>query len=168
MFWRQLVVTRNTCPQPPVASFDALADLEHAAPGELAAIRYLSAHARPGERLLCAVGESYRPSSSLLATATGLPTLLGWVGHEQQWRGSRWRELENRRTDFIAEMFTSAREERLALLLARWKVRWVLLGSEERRAYALTPAREEEIASALTTVVERNGVRLLRVGAEER
>ena len=157
-------------PETPAWSFDALVDLPRTAPGQLAAIRHLALHARPGERVLAAVGESYRVESALVATATGRPTLLGWVGHEQQWRGRSWRELEARRGDAIEEIYTMAEGDRLALLLARWRIGWILLGPEERRRYGLAPEREVRLAtsSGITTALEEGGVRLLRVAGAGR
>lgn len=155
-------------PVTPAWSFDALDDLPRSAPGELAAIRLLATSSRPGERVLAAAGESYRVASSLVATATGRPTLLGWTGHELQWRGSRWRELAGNRAEIVEEIYREAHGDRLALLLNRWRVRYVLLGPEERRSYGLTPEREAELSAGLTTVVDQDGVLLLRVDGATR
>ncbi|MDK2971231.1 MAG: hypothetical protein PWP23_986 [Candidatus Sumerlaeota bacterium] len=64
---------------------------------DAAAIAWLNANARPGDRLLEAppdfniqarapLSASYSPVGRF-AAATGIPTLVGWAHHELQWRG---------------------------------------------------------------------------------
>ena len=60
--------------------------------------------------------------------------------------------------------------DRLALLLARWRIGWILLGPEERRRYGLAPEREVRLATStgIATALEEGGVRLLRVAGAGR
>ncbi|HEV2527858.1 MAG TPA: DUF2298 domain-containing protein [Thermomicrobiales bacterium] len=59
-------------------------------PDEMAAVDWLSANTEPGDRVLEAAGCSYQIleqiPANLVSVATGLPTLIGWTGHESQWR----------------------------------------------------------------------------------
>jgi uncharacterized membrane protein len=62
-------------------------------PDDVAAIRWLNDHARDGDVLLEGPGCQYRilyelPTSRFSAF-TGIPTLIGWAGAEQQWRGGQ-------------------------------------------------------------------------------
>jgi uncharacterized membrane protein len=57
---------------------------------ELAAIEFIRANASPDSVLLEAPGCSYQPISripfSRVSVFTGVPTVIGWTGHEGQWR----------------------------------------------------------------------------------
>ena len=55
--------------------------------GEYEAIQWLRDEA-PWGRIVEAVGDDYSEYGRISAS-TGLPTILGWKGHEHQWRGSR-------------------------------------------------------------------------------
>ena len=67
-------------------TLDGLAFLAEARPGEYEAIRWLRAEASQDDGLLEAVGPDYSDHGRISA-ATGVPTVLGWAGHERQWRG---------------------------------------------------------------------------------
>ena len=56
------------------------------APGRLEAIAWLNDHAPADAVVLETVGEDYsRVGHARISTFTGLPTVLGWPGHELQW-----------------------------------------------------------------------------------
>ena len=85
------------------------------------------ARGRPGDGIVESAGISYQPLSSLLGTWTAGHTVLGWTGHQQQWRpgtplpdpGRYFRQPE--------------------LFLADPRLRWMLVDAGAREAYALTP-----------------------------
>ena len=60
---------------------------------DVAAIRWLNDHAKPGDIVLEAPGCGYTINSELptsrFSTFTGIPTVIGWNGHETQWRGGQ-------------------------------------------------------------------------------
>jgi uncharacterized membrane protein len=57
------------------------------------AIRWLNEHAKPNDVLLEAPGCGYTINGELptgrFSTFTGIPTVIGWNGHERQWRGGQ-------------------------------------------------------------------------------
>ena len=108
-------------------SLDALAHLRREAPAEAALLAWVERNVPPGTRVLQAEGESYRPESVRLSTATGRPALLGWVGHEQQWRGREWGRLAAGRADAIRRLYEGP-EGRSPRLLARLAGRCVSFG----------------------------------------
>ncbi|MGH9176555.1 MAG: hypothetical protein ACRD1H_19460, partial [Vicinamibacterales bacterium] len=67
--------------------------IERVAPGEQAAIDWLVQHADPGDAVVEAPGCSYvnvaGVPTSRLSAFSGVPTLVGWWGHEWQWRRGR-------------------------------------------------------------------------------
>ena len=142
------------------AGLDALAYLDRAAPGEAAALRWARAELDPHEALLLeAVGPSYG-SGNRVSAASGVPTLLGWPGHELQWR----------RDPPIGELLAlverayaaGATEETRRLLRGRG-VTHVYLGAEERRQHGDGVAQRFE---GWPVVFEAAGVRVVRVPSE--
>ncbi len=72
-----------------------------------------------------------------VAAATGLPTVLGWKGHQQQWRGgdpAALAELEPR-CSAVDTIFRTLDPATARDLLANYKVTYVYLGQLERRLY---------------------------------
>ena len=62
--------------------------LERGAPADHRAIEWLRQNA-PGRPVVVeAVGGDYTEHARV-STFSGLPTMIGWVGHELQWRGER-------------------------------------------------------------------------------
>lgn len=68
---------------------DGMAYIGELAPGELAAMHWIRDNASEDDVLLEALGCSYQVNSGLptsgMSAFTGVPTVLGWPGHERQW-----------------------------------------------------------------------------------
>ena len=70
-----------------------------------------------------------------VSSRTGLPTILGWAGHEEQWRGNR-RSFQERLQD-VMEIYTGSDIEETRELLAKYDVTYVYVGPLERSLYGL-------------------------------
>lgn len=72
---------------------DGMAYVGRSSTDELAALRWLAANARPDDVVLEAAGCPYQPigrvPTSRVSAFTGVPTVLGWDGHERQWRNGQ-------------------------------------------------------------------------------
>jgi YYY domain-containing protein len=110
---------------------DGLRWLAATAPGDVAAIAWLRERAPRASVVLESVGEDYSAfGHARISTFTGLPTVLGWPGHEVQWDhdpGTRREDVERLYTLTDA---AAARE-----LLSRYRVRYVVVGPLERADY---------------------------------
>ena len=104
--------------------------LKRSAPGEYAAIEWLRDET-PWGRIVEAVGDDYSEFARI-SSSTGLPTLLGWKGHELQWRQSS--SFQGREED-VRTIYSSADSGQVSYLLDSYDVRYVYLGSRERRTY---------------------------------
>ena len=102
----------------------------HVQPDETAAIAWLET--APDGVLLEAVGGSYT-GYARISTNSGLPTVLGWPGHESQWRGG-YEEMGSRQSD-IEKIYTLSNWEETKRLLAQYEVRYVIVGGLERSTY---------------------------------
>jgi len=64
---------------------------------------------------------------------TGLPTLLGWGGHEHQWRGDY--EEPARREQDIERLYTTTDNAETIMLLDEYGIEYVYIGPLERSRY---------------------------------
>ena len=113
-------------------TLDALAYLDVRDRGAAAALRWVRTNL-DGERhtLLEAVGSSYSTGNAVSA-ASGVPTLLGWPGHQVQWRA---RAPVAARQSTVDEVYREGATPRIQGFLAHLGVTHIYLGSEERRQY---------------------------------
>ena len=88
--------------------------------------------AAPDGVILEAVGGSYT-GYARISTNSGLPTVLGWPGHESQWRGG-YEEMGSRQGD-VEIIYTSNDWEETRTLLEKYNVRYVIVGGLERATY---------------------------------
>ena len=120
-------------------TFDGLAYLQRSDPGEYEAIKWLRDEA-PWGRIVEAVGGDrddqdgdYDPKYGRISASTGFPTVLGWQGHEHQWRGSR-RPFDGRKEQ-VAQVYRSDDPEQVRRLLDTYDMRYVYVGARERSKY---------------------------------
>jgi YYY domain-containing protein len=124
--------------------------------GGKAAIAWLRSRAAPGSVILEAAqilnaqgvaegaaapicGGSYNGDGFAgVSAASGLPTVLGWKGHEEQWRGgdpTAAAQLQPRCND-VYQIYSTTDAGQARDLLAKYSVRYVYVGGLERRDYA--------------------------------
>jgi uncharacterized membrane protein len=133
-------------------TLDGLDFLNSNSRGEYVAIQWLRDQA-PWGRIVEAVGDDYSEYGRISAS-TGLPTVLGWKGHELQWRGGT-RLLDGREED-IATIYRSEDGEEVGRLLERYEVRYVYLGRRERASYG--GRHLADFDGILRTVFQQDGV----------
>ena len=78
------------------------------------------------------MGDDYSEYGRISAS-TGLPTVLGWKGHEHQWRGST--VLFHGREEQVAEIYGSDDPDKALSLLETYDIRYVYMGHRERDKY---------------------------------
>lgn len=95
-------------------------------PDEAAAIEWL--RTAPDGIVAEAVGGSYS-GYARIATYSGLPTVLGWPGHESQWRGGT-EELGSRHDD-ITVLYTTSHWSIANEIILKYNIRYVYVGPLE-------------------------------------
>ncbi len=136
---------------------------------ELAVIDWIRSNSRPESVVLEAKGASYRANTARISAATGRATLLGWDGHEAQWRGRAYGEMADGRVEAIREIYQFPRPSTLEETLNRWQIDYVLVGPEERAQYGVTPVLEERLGQILELAYDQGGYRIYRAkGASDR
>jgi YYY domain-containing protein len=127
-------------------TLDGLAYVKAQSPAEYAAIAWLRDEATPGN-LVEAVGDDYSEYGRISA-ATGRPAVMGWKGHEHQWRGTT--QLFSGREEDVARIYQAADPDVVRQLLDQYDVRYVYLGHRERTKYGIDrlPAAEGLLETA--------------------
>jgi len=89
--------------------------------------------------VLEAVGGSYSAEGfGGVSAASGLATVLGWPGHEDQWRGgdpSARAQIGPRQED-VKTIYTTLNADEALALLKKYKVDYVYVGQLERNTFA--------------------------------
>lgn len=124
---------------------------------DYAAISWLNEHVDGAPVILETPGGGYVYEGRVSAH-TGLPTVLGWIGHEHQWRGS-YDEL-SRRQDDVKTLYSSVNVEEVLTLLEKYDIRYVYVGPLERSQYPVEGLAK--FAGMLDTVYEAGGVVIYR------
>ena len=107
--------------------------LRQSAPGEYDAIMWLKTEAEPG-RIVEAAGDGYSDYGRVSA-ATGRATVLGWEGHQRQWRGEEHDQVLAGRRHDVAAIYQGNDGGEVERLLQLYGARWVVVGPRERNAY---------------------------------
>lgn len=118
-------------------TLDGNAHLERYNPDEMEAIRWL--RQAPLGNVVEAVGGSYNAAFARVSTLSGQPTLLGWPGHESQWRGGD--ELFRGRAEDIETIYRSAGWNEILPILQRYQVRYIFVGGAENSTYKVNTAK---------------------------
>jgi YYY domain-containing protein len=100
-------------------------------PDEEDAIRWLS-QAQYGY-VAEAIGGQYSEYARV-STESGLPAVLGWPGHEDQWRGGRT-EIGSRETD-VQDLYQANSWQEAQAILDEYNIRYIFVGSLERIKYS--------------------------------
>jgi uncharacterized membrane protein len=125
------IVTRLDERPPNGPSLDGLAFLS---PDDRAAVRWLADQNGPGGRAVIAegLGDEYSLAARM-STYSGATSVLGWAGHELQWRGPI-PEFSTRQSD-LAALYRDAPVEGLRAILDRYAIQYVVVGDIERNTY---------------------------------
>ena len=144
-------------------TLDGLAYLRQYNAGDYAAIQWIKSNVSAARVMLEASGGSYdRDGAGRFSMSTGIPTLLGWDGHEAQWRGRAYGEMVKGRPEAIEAIYRTATANELNSLLNQWGVDYIVVGQLERNKYRLQPTALTRLDRSLDLVYDQDGVRIYR------
>ena len=131
------LLTKTNNFKPPFGwTLDGAAYIERNSPDDAAAIRWL--RSAPLGVIAEAVGGSYTDYARI-STHTGLPTVLGWIGHEGQWRGG-YEEQGTRQRD-LETLYITPHWEAAQVILQQYNIRYVYIGMLERTTYRVNETK---------------------------
>ncbi len=119
-------------------------------PDEAAAIDFL--RTVPNGVIAEAVGDGYSAYARISAN-TGLQTVLGWPGHEAQWRGSY--EPQGSRRDDITKLYSASRWEDAQAIIEKYNIRYIYIGSLEQ---TLMRVNEDKFKAHLKAIFHQGNV----------
>jgi YYY domain-containing protein len=82
-----------------------------------------------------------------ISTYSGLPTVLGWGGHELQWRGSF--DGLKPRADDIRTLYETNNWEEARAILEKYNIRYVYVGTLERSTYKVSETKFQQNMQAV-------------------
>ena len=140
-------------------TLDGTENLARFDPDEKGAMNWLSS--APYGVVVEAVGGSYGPAARM-ATHSGLPTVLGWPGHESQWRGGE-QEKGSREVD-ISQLYRTRDWNEAKAILTKYAVRYIVVGGLEISTYraddklGLRAMDETKLQKNLKVAYQNSGV----------
>jgi YYY domain-containing protein len=142
--------------QPPLGwTLDDFRRIEQSNPDEAAAMLWLKS--APFGVVAEAVGGSYS-GFGRISEYTGLPTVLGWPGHESQWRGTS--DPQGTRQDDIALLYSTPDWASTMEVLNKYDILYVYIGDLERSTYTL---HDEKFVVNLMQVFQQGTVTIYEV-----
>jgi uncharacterized membrane protein len=118
------------------ATLDGLAYFAEQYPADWAAIQWLQANVAGAPVIAEGIGGQYwiEGRFSRFSMATGLPTVMGWPGHEGQWRGRYFDQVAER--EGAIQQLYQVRDWSAALeVLDRYNIAYVIVTDLERQKY---------------------------------
>ncbi len=134
-------------------------------PGDYAAIRWLNANVQGDPVIVEAVGPDYS-NYARISAFTGLPTIMGWVGHEYQWRVN-WLNTPNNALDFnrrsgdVEAIYTNPNAGTVLSIMARYHAQYLYVGPLEYQKYPTTNLAR--FKTFMQVVYNANGVTIYKV-----
>ena len=145
--------TRGFTPQPGGLTLNGLSTWPEQQAGDWGAVQWLLANSRRGEAILEAPGGGY-DYAGRISMASGRPTVLGWAGHEHQWRGDAALALTQEREADIRQLYGEADDAAALALLTKYNIRYVIVGRTERGWSGFDPASDQRFARMLKLVYD--------------
>lgn len=145
LFYPILIPNRG----PVDTTLDGTAYIQRERPGDAAGIDWIR-HNVPGDAVVLEAPSagSYNAEWSRVAMATGRPTLIGWRGHEDQWRGGQ-PEVRDKLSEIFNDastIYTTTDSNQAGQLLDKYDVEYVYVGPTEQTFATEKQAPPEALA----------------------
>ena len=129
-------------------------------PKEAKALVWINQNIKKTEIVLEAPGrKGYNCFDTRAAIFTGQPTLIGWIGQEEQMRYNP--ELTGSRTRDADLIFKTMNIQKVRRLIERYRIKYILVGENERCVYP--GAGLEKFRAFMDVVYEQEGVIIYRM-----
>ena len=133
--------------------------------GDYYAIRWLNTHVQGDPVIVESGGDSYTTASRISAF-TGLPTILGWTGHEWQWRYNWLNQGDNlaafqRRSVDIDLIYSSPDDNDVITTMKKYHAEYLYVGQLEYQKYASSDLHR--FGRFMQKVYDANGVTIYKL-----
>ena len=146
-------------------SLDGLAYMQTSDPADYYGIQWLNSNVQGDPVIVEALGPDYSDYARISAF-TGMPTIMGWVGHEYQWRVN-WLNKDINAADFngrahdINTIYTDKSPEVVLSLMAHYQAQYLYVGPLEEETYL--GADLHRFSSFMQVVYSNQGVTIYKV-----
>jgi len=140
-------------------------DCEYDTSGDYAAIVWLNSNVSGNPVIVEAVGGEYS-SYGRISAFTGLPTIMGWIGHEYQWRVN-WLNRDLNSVDFdsrgpdVDTIYTNPQPQVVLDTMARYHAQYLYVGQLEQMKYPTVDLHR--FAAYMQVVYSAKGVTIYEV-----
>jgi YYY domain-containing protein len=113
--------------------------------GDYRALQWIKQNIKKGTPVILETTWDQYRGYNRISSFTGLPGVLGWPGHENQWRGKHGdKEIGVRHAD-VDTIYTTNDINLAMSLINKYKIEYVYVGALEIDRYIPTPMTEEDI-----------------------
>ena len=149
-------------------SLNGLVHVRQGEPMEYEAIEWLNENVSGVPVILEAFGNDFS-GSGRISSRTGLPTVIGWLNHELQWRGRPSSDGSDtpftERPEEVETIYTTTDVQTARSLLDKYDVEYVYVGRLEREKYGGDGLGKFQ--QFMIPVFENEGVTIYRMPARE-
>jgi uncharacterized membrane protein len=110
--------------------------------GDYNAIRWMQDNIEGSPVILEAAKNGSYSYTSRVSANTGLPTVIGWAGHEKFW-GRDSEEVKKRRED-VRSIYSTNNEDIALELMKKYDISYVYIGRLERQSYHVRSEKFED------------------------
>lgn len=142
---------------PEAPTLDGTAYLAREQAADYAAVQWINTYIQGAPVIWETPGGAYQYEGRV-STLTGLPTLLGWAGHEHQWRGNTVEQ--DKRLPAIQELCSTTDAQRTLTLLREYDINYVYVGPLERTRCPSSGLQKFD--QLLEIVYDRDGVTIYK------
>jgi YYY domain-containing protein len=114
------------------------------------------AEARPQGRYV-----NYNVQHGRTGTLTGIPVILGWTGHQSQWRGDNYFESVGTREQDLDRLYTAFSLADVLSIINQYGIDYILYGTKEREYYGA--GGETKFLDNFEVFCESGNTRIYRV-----
>ncbi len=132
LFWPAAIASKTNGFQGP-ATLDGERYLQAIDPGEAAAIKWLRGQREPRNAVVLEATGGQYSRFARFSSGSGIPAVLGWAGHEVQWRGSD--AAFRGRAEDIDAIYMAADKREVMPILRKYGVTFVAVGALELEKY---------------------------------
>jgi uncharacterized membrane protein len=143
---------------PPLGyTLDAFDNLQQTNPDDAAAVKWLrtAPYGVVAEAAKAYISYQYYARFS---TYSGLPAVIGWTGHESQWRGGY--EVQGTRVDDMQILYETGDWEQARIITDQYDIRYICVGGLEYSTYRVS---EEKFKQHLKVVFQQGSTVIYEV-----
>lgn len=148
-------------------SLDGLTYLktDPANPGDYDAIQWLNSNVPGNPVIVEAIGNDYT-NYGRISVFTGMPTIMGWVGHEYQWRVNWLNKAENaiefnRRGGDVDTIYTNTDAATVLSTMKHYNAQYIYIGALEHQKYPM--ANLSRFSAYMQVVYNAEGVTIYKI-----